>query len=106
MSSYILFGIMSNSISVTKDRLEKTFSVYFEERDSSYQGGLYYVFNAAGSEQFLLKKNKDPFDGEPVEQGFPEYPLLLYINETNRSSDLIALASNKEDLKLLREEVF
>ncbi|UNE62703.1 hypothetical protein [Xanthomonas oryzae] len=106
MSSYILFGITSKSLGCMKGRLEQIFGVHFEEKDSSYQCGLYYVSGATGSERFVLKKNEDPFDGEPLEQVFPEYPLLLYINETNRSSELVALASNNDDLKLLRQEIF
>lgn len=105
-SSYILFGVRDASIGQARAEIESALGFCFEERESSYQAGLYYIFGAKGSEQFVLKQNLDPFDGEPAEQDFPEYPLILYINSTNRPSELIVSFSTKEKFELLRQEFF
>ncbi|OHV19354.1 hypothetical protein EOS93_17600 [Rhizobium sp. RMa-01] len=106
MPSFILYGIRKNSLAEAKAAVESVFGFFFTERDSFYQAGVYYVFGAGGEEQFVLKKNIDPFDGDPVEQDFVSYPLLFYINSTDRPSELIALMTNVEDFELLRQEVF
>lgn len=105
MSSYLLYGTHEASIDSVKAELEPIFGIVLEERESSYQAGVYYICGNRGSEQFLLKRNIDPFDGEPVEQDFPDYSVIFYINATARASDLIALASSNSNFKLLRQEV-
>lgn len=110
MSNYILYGIQSELITDVKMQIELILDICFEERDSTYQGGIYYLFGQTGAEQLLLKKNVDPFDGEPAEQDFAEYPLheyplLFYIHATERASELIAVVSKGTEFKLLRHEV-
>ncbi|SRR6266481_969503 len=88
MAIYDLYGILSADITEAKESLEAALDVNFEARESTYQGGEYFVFGKRASENFVLKRNLDPIDGEPAEMKFPEYPILLYINDTLRSSDL------------------
>jgi hypothetical protein len=85
---YDLYGILSADMTEAKGILEAALDIHFEARESAYQGGEYFVFGKRTDENFLLKRNLDPIDGEPVEMKFPEYPILLYINDTLRSSDL------------------
>ena len=106
MSCYLLYGIRDASLGLVKSEVERLFGIIFEERESSYQAGIYYIFGQANSEQFLLKRNVDPFDGEPAEQGFPDYPVILYINATERDHELKALLATRSEFALLRDEVF
>ncbi|AHG49783.1 hypothetical protein RLEG12_02565 (plasmid) [Rhizobium leguminosarum bv. trifolii CB782] len=106
MPSFILYGIRKYSLSEARTSVESASGFFFSERDSFYQAGVYYVFGAGGEEQFVLKRNIDPFDGDPVEQDFVSYPLLFYINSTERPSELIALMANVADFELLRQEIF
>ena len=106
MPSFLLYGIRKSSLSEAKVSAESMLGFFFAERDSFYQAGIYYDFGAGGEEQFVLKKNIDPFDGDPVEQDFASFPILFYINSTDRPSELIALMTNTENFELLRQEVF
>lgn len=77
----------------------------FEARESEYQGGEYFHAGCMIAESFELKRNVDPFDDDPVEMNFPEFPTLLYINESSRSEELIkSLALADRDFILLRHE--
>lgn len=78
----------------------------FEERDSSYQGGIYYMWGRSDSANFALKFNIDPFDVDQVEQNYSSYKILLYVNATNRSADIEKVISQGGIFKLLRHEFF
>lgn len=64
------------------------------------------MWGRSDSENFVLKFNVDHFDGDPVEQNYPSYKILLYVNATNRSSDIEEAIRQGGDFKLLRHEVF
>ncbi|MBK5073785.1 hypothetical protein I2492_13435 [Budviciaceae bacterium CWB-B4] len=104
MKFYDLYGFNGVSIFKAKSKVEEKLNFSFEERDSSYQGGIYYKFGDKESECFILKGNIDPFDGEPVEQMFSGYSVLLYVDMTSRSEEIKSLLSTKFDL--LRHELF
>lgn len=104
MTAYDLYGFKGLAILEAKSEIEEKLGFYFEERESSYQGGIYYKFVSDGSETFVLKGNVDPFDGEPVEQMFSGYPVLLYVDMTLRSEEIKSLLSAGFDL--LRHELF
>lgn len=58
------------------------------------------------SEHFILKFNIDPFDGDPVEQSYSDYKILLYVNATARSSNIEKAIRQDGSFKLLRRECF
>lgn len=105
-TAYDLYGTRDLTLLSAKNYVEETFGISLEERDSLYYGGIYYVWSGENSESFILKVNLDPFDDEPVEQNFPDYPVLLYIDATARSSSLEEIIKMSDCLKLLRHEVF
>ncbi|MCQ6260174.1 hypothetical protein [Pseudomonas sp. Q11] len=104
MAAYDLYGVKDISIIVAKLNVEELLGVSFEERESAYQGGVYYRFDGEGGEGFVLKENIDPFDGEAVEQLFSEYPVLLYVDKTTRSDEIGDFLNIK--FCLLRHELF
>ncbi|MBD9634375.1 hypothetical protein [Pseudomonas sp. PDM19] len=106
MIAYDLYGAKSLSLVLAREHIEEILGISLDERNSSYQGGSYYMFGSNDSENFILKVNLDPFDDEPVELNFPEYPVLLYINATVRSSDIEGSIKKGACFKLLRHEVF
>jgi hypothetical protein len=87
MATYILYG-SKLSLAEAKEILEELLTLQFEARESAYQCGEYFRVGNRAGEHFKLKKNADPFDGDPVEMKFPEFPTLLYINATSRSEEL------------------
>lgn len=90
---------------MARERAEELAGISLEERDSAYYGGIYYLYGDNGSEYFVLKNNIDTFDGEPVEQELSDYPILFYVNATNRSVELME-ALKVEGVSLLRHEIF
>jgi hypothetical protein len=105
-TAYDLYGSKNLSLESARGRVGEALGVFLEERDSSYQGGTYYMWGRSDSEHIILKENVDPFDGDPVEQSFPNYPVLLYINATERSSDIEKSIRQDGSFNLLRREVF
>jgi hypothetical protein len=103
---YDLYGAKKISLLSARDNIERALGEAFEERDSSYQGGVYYMWGGSDSENFVLKMNADPFDGDPVEQNYPDYEILLYVNATVCSSDIEKAIKQGSSFKLLRHEVF
>ncbi|MCP2052737.1 UNVERIFIED_ORG: YHS domain-containing protein [Pseudomonas fluorescens] len=103
---YDLYGTEKLCLLSAKGEVERALGETFEERDSSYLGGVYYMLGRSDSENFVLKLNIDPFDGDPVEQSYSSYKILLYVNATNRSPDIEKAIGQGGDFKLLRHEVF
>ena len=105
MAVYDLYGFLSADINEVKNFLEDALSLKFDAHESSYQGGDYFRWGENASEHFILKNNVDPFDGEPAEMAFAEYPILFYVNDTLRSADLHEQMLPKiENFILLRHE--
>lgn len=104
--SYDLYGVVGLSLLLAKERVEEMLGVFLEERESSYQGGIYYAWGRSDSEHYVLRVNVDPFDEGPVEQDFPEFPVLLYVNATERSSSIEGVVRKDSFFKMLRHEVF
>lgn len=88
MATYDLYGSLSKDIHAAKHILELALGIKFEGRDSWYQGGGYFQWGSAGGEHFVLKRNSDPIDDVPSEMSFPAYKILLYLNDTVRSTEL------------------
>ncbi|WP_163020726.1 hypothetical protein, partial [Pseudomonas viridiflava] len=94
------------SLLPAKDDVERMLGKVFEKRDSSYQGGVYYMWRGSDSENFILKLNIDPFDGDPAEQKYPEHKILLYVNAPDCSPDIEKAMSQRAGFHLLRHEIF
>ena len=101
---YDLYGAKDHDLYSAMRIAEAALGVTFEEKGSSYQGGVYYRFKGHGSENIIIKVNIDPFDGDPAEAAFPAYSVLLYVNSTGRSSELEAAIGRCRVFKLLRRE--
>ena len=106
MATYVLYGSKSSPIEA-KEMLEELLALRFLARESDYQNGEYFLSGDKAGEFFELKKNADPFDGDPVEMKFPEFPTLLYINATSRSETLKEIVERASSgFTLLRHEDF
>lgn len=101
MRYFILYGCQNKSLLEAKNEVELSLDVAMEERESEYQGGVYYSHKYEGEEVAVLKVNFDLFDEEPAEQGFPEFPVLLYLSYVRDPLLLEGLLSSQ--FKLLRQ---
>ncbi|HEF5875097.1 TPA: hypothetical protein SAY52_005789 [Burkholderia cenocepacia] len=105
MATYDLYGFSSADMDKAKSILEAALDIQFEVHGSSYHGDRYFKFGEVASEHFVLKRNVDPFDDEPVEIAYPEHAVLFYVNDTSRSADLQEIIAQKADgFILLRHE--
>jgi len=106
MATYMLYGSKASLIDA-REVLEELLALQFVARESDYQGGEYFHAGNLTGEDFELKNNVDPFDGDPVEMKFPEFPTLLYINATSRADALKKIMENANSgFTLLRHEDF
>ena len=97
-----LYGALARDIEEVRSAVEKAIGCRLEFHDSAYHGG-YYRDDLLNGENIIVKHNIDPFDGEAVESKFPQYPIIAYVNNTSRSSEIqSALKKGKPTLKLLR----
>lgn len=102
--SYDLYGVKGAALLSVKEILEDSIGLSFYERESSYQGGVYYYSGDRVSESLIIKNNLDPFDEEPVELNFSDWPVLIYVNSTGRAFELEKIMTQDERIVLLRRE--
>ena len=103
MTVYDLYGSLSVEIDAMKSRLEIALGIKFEARESGHQGE-YFQSGSISGEHLVLKLNTDMLDSEPAELNFPEYAVLLYLNDTPRAAELQEVVERIGDLVLLRHE--
>jgi hypothetical protein len=101
---YDLYAIKAATINDAKELVESLLSIQFEERDSSYHRGPYFMYGHMGEENFEISVNLDPYEDVPSEDDFPDHEILLYVNDTPRSGDLQAALTSNADIILLRHE--
>jgi hypothetical protein len=73
-------ALMANSFDEILTRLNPLVDGCFQNRFSSFYGGLYYYL--PGIEEISITKNLD--DREIAEVDFAEYPYLFIVDNTNR----------------------
>jgi hypothetical protein len=105
MAIYDLYGSQAADLEEARDVLEAALGIRFEARESSYQGGDYFRWGENEAEHLILKRNVDPFDDEPVEESFSQYPILFYVNDTLRSTEVQEqIAQKAPSFALLQHE--
>ena len=88
MKSIDVYGFQSDNINELAQRLSGILNIEFSLHDSLYRGGAYYRSAIPGKEEFVLQRNKDLVDNELAEPEFPQFPILLYIDPTERSEEI------------------
>jgi hypothetical protein len=105
VSIYELYRVEATSLDEARSLIERLLGLSFEEHDSAYHGGRYYRSGDEAHEHFVLKENRDPFEDEPAEDSFPDARILLYVNDTTRSSELErTFNEGSKTIVLLRHE--
>jgi hypothetical protein len=107
MPSADIYGAKSDDLEHVKFAIESKLHIQFEPHHSSYHGGDYYRNGDGSSEHFILQRNIDLIDNEPAESDFVDFPVILYVEETERSSEIRELLEASESpLSLLKHEDF
>jgi len=103
MKTCDLYGFGNDDLEAAKLAVEQALGIRLTAHESLYFAGNYYRLGRLGEEHFILRRNIDPFDGEPAELEFPEVGILLYVNETERPRELEQILTTKTPgLLLLR----
>jgi hypothetical protein len=88
MAIFDLYAINTDNLNEASVLVERALLISLEGRESTYEGGVYFRSGNKSGENFVLKRNIDPFDDEPVEQAFPEARILFYVNDTRRQAEI------------------
>ena len=106
MQAYDLYGTTLENADQVRDELEAILGCTFEARTSDYVGE-YYRCSTVGEESISIKENRGTGVSEPLEEDFPERKILVYVDDTERSSALMTiLLNNSSKFQLLRHEEF
>jgi len=76
-----VYGFKGNDLSAVASAIGSKCGLKFEERDSSFRAGLYFLAKLPKDQKFTLQKNFLDYDwGEEdiSEEDFPEYFAILY----------------------------
>ncbi|EMA3642301.1 hypothetical protein U2T78_003053 [Providencia stuartii] len=104
MSFYDLYAFKGTDIHEAKNNIELVLNIKFSERESDFQGGIYFISGNKTSENFILKNNIDPLDQEPVEIDYPEHIIILYVNDTDKAIAIKDALLSTNNFTLLRSE--
>jgi hypothetical protein len=88
MNTYDVYGFLTDDLETVRASVESALGVVFAAHESSYRGGDYYRFGEVGNEELILQYNLSTVDGEWAEEGFREFPTLLYVDNTSRAEEI------------------
>lgn len=82
MRVYDLYGIEMGSLDEVAIQVSRLLGIEFEERESDFIGGLYYRAKLVEGGTMRLQYNyNEQYEAFQVTK-FPEFPILLYIDDT------------------------
>jgi len=106
MPTFDIYGLASDALDDVRSAVEIALGIHFQSHESSYHGGLYYRYGELDEEHFILQKNQDLQENELAEPEFDEFAILVYVNHTQRSSDVRQFLEQSVDgIILLKHEV-
>jgi hypothetical protein len=104
MKTYDLYGFKSDSLMKAKSWVEKALGIQLRAHEN-LNAGDYFRLDYDDGENFILKKNFDPYEEEVIEDDFQDYQVLFYVNRTYRGDEIEdKLVSGIPRIKLLRRE--
>ncbi|MFI8242616.1 hypothetical protein ACIF83_36130 [Streptomyces sp. NPDC085866] len=78
---YLVYGMRSVAISDVVSVIGRVLHASFEERDSSYKGGVYYRYSDKDGWSVSVESHWRDEDGILAKPEFSEYSVLVYLNE-------------------------
>ncbi|MEU3529161.1 hypothetical protein AB0E62_35825 [Streptomyces sp. NPDC038707] len=101
-SLFTLFGAKGLGVPEVGRLVSEVLGVDLEMRESSYKGGEYFTHRYADGAEISIEGNVLDEDDVHVEEGFPEYSTLIYLNYSRL--ELEERLSRVKELDLLRSE--
>ena len=102
LRGFDLYGWRSITMDAATAAVAEALDVRFGPRDGP-PWGRYFSTGLPGRERFEVTPNRDA-DGGPAEPSFPEYAVLLHVQDTTRSDELRAALARVAGLEHLRSE--
>jgi len=101
-----LYGLKAGDLSEAKTLVENVLALDLLDHESGYHCGEYYRSHEVDidDESFILQKNYDDFEDEWTEESFTDFPILLFVNDTKRSSEITSLFESQKGVTLLRHQ--
>lgn len=104
MKTYDLYRVTADSLQDARRLVEQALGFEFVPHESRYHCGDYYRQGGVGQEHFTLQRNYDNLESEWTEPQHTDSPFLLYVNETDRSSEIQRALEEVADVSLLRQQ--
>ena len=111
MEIYDLYGFKLNEIEKALEAVESALGIEMQVSENLSRGIYYRKRLSYEGEHFILKRNIDFTDREfeknlsLADPKFPDYPILLYVNNTKRSEELKKVLTEFAGFTLLCHQV-
>jgi hypothetical protein len=96
MITDVLFGIKTEDMEEIKEILEDILSRKLQAREGLHMGEYYSL--PFPDDYLYLRHNANIEDGEIEEEEFPEYPIVLYIEDVNKYPEYFAAIQARSDV--------
>jgi hypothetical protein len=103
MQKEVLYGFQDDDLEALRIALEQALGIVLERHTNAYRGE-HYVGGVASAATLILQRNWDPFDGELMEEQFPDMRVLLYVMGSDWTVEQERLLTVQAAHLLLRSE--
>lgn len=98
-----LYGFTGDELEAIRGMIERALRITLHKDRNQYRGIFYSVQDLDG-ETFILQRNWEPLDNEPMEEQYPDMSVLLYVQNTRRASELELLLTTTTSGQLIRRQ--
>ena len=106
MQQDALYGFRDADLEAIRIAVEQALGIVLTQHITTYRGE-HYIGGTASTAMLILQRNWDPFDGELMEEQFPDMRALLYVMRSDRAAELEHLLTTQTAAHvLLRQESF
>jgi hypothetical protein len=103
MQKEVLYGFQDDDLEALRIALGQVLGTVLERHTNAYRGE-HYVGVVASATMLILQRNWDPFDGELMEEQFPDMRVLLYVMGSDWTVEQERLLTTQAAHPLLRSE--
>lgn len=88
MTNYLMFGFRAGDLIEIRSLVEERLGIKLLPHESSFHAGEYFRSGLPGNENFILQNNYDAADSDWTVPNHMDLPILLFVNETTRSTEI------------------
>jgi hypothetical protein len=91
LREFLVFGFRGDALAELRATVELVLGVRMAQRDGDSSGGVHYRYESSNGECLTLQKNFIPAEQDFAETSFAEFRALLYVEDTERADELVAV---------------